>query len=237
MTCDIVIRSYYRDFRWLRYCLTSIARFCVGFRRVVLVVPESSRERLAWRDLRGDVTIWCPDYADDYLGQQVTKLHADALTDADYVCHVDSDCVFERCTEPADLIDGEGRPRVRMAPYRVLDRHVPWKALTEGFLGMKVEYEFMRDPPYTFPRWIYPALRDYAWSRHGVSLESYILSRPPRGFSEQNALAAYAYGHHRDAFTWHDVAADSAPGPPCRAYWSWAGVDESTAHELDQLLR
>ena len=36
---DIVIRSYYKDFRWLEWCLRSIDRFCQGFRQVVLVVP------------------------------------------------------------------------------------------------------------------------------------------------------------------------------------------------------
>ena len=150
MTCDILIRSYYKDLDWLHYALRSIRRHCRGFSRVVLVVPHSSRERLHWLGLAGD-TIWSsPDYRDDYLGQQVSKLSADLYTDAEFVCHIDSDCMFYRDTTPADLFV-QGKPRVLMTPYARLDPHVPWKGITEQFLGIPVEFEFMRTPPYVFP--------------------------------------------------------------------------------------
>lgn len=236
MTCDIFIRSYYRDFSWLAYCLEAISRHCRGFRKVVLVVPASSRERLDWLGLKADETLTCPDYRDDYLGQQVTKLHADLLTDADFICHIDSDCIFQRRTRPADLFQ-DGRPRVLMARYARLDRHVPWKALTERFLGWPVANEFMRTPPYTFPRWLYPALRQHAQAKHGMPLEQYIVSQPPRGFSEFNALSAYAFRRHREHFTWVDVHRQAPPKPVCRVYWSWAGIDAKTRGELEALTR
>jgi len=235
MTCDIVIRSYYKDFRWLDWCLRSIERFCIGFGHAILVVPEASRERLDWLGLSGDRTITCPDYADDYLGQQVTKLYADRFSDADYICHVDSDCVFVQPVRPDTLFE-QGLPRLTMVPYRTLDRHVPWRGLTERFIGAPVEYEFMRSPPYMFPRWLYPALRRHVRALHGVTAEHYVLSQPPRGFSEINALAAYAYVHERDAFTWIDLSRASAPEALCRAYWSWGGIDAGTEAELEALL-
>jgi hypothetical protein len=217
----------------LRYCLASIERYCSGFRRVVVVIPEASTAKWHWLGLDADRVRHCPLYRDDYLGQQVTKLHADQYTDADYICHVDSDCVFQRPTTPADLIDA-GRPYVLMEPYARLDSHVPWRALTERFLGEKVSHEFMRRPPYTFPRWVYPALRRRCWARHGISLETYVLSQPPRGFSEFNALGAYAYRHHRDAFTWVDAA--DAPPQPCRVFWSRQSLDARVRQEIDRLL-
>jgi hypothetical protein len=235
LVCDIVIRSYFKDFRWLDWCLRSVQRFCVGFRQVVLVVPASSRERLEWRGLAGGVTFTCPDYRDDYLGQQVTKLSADEYTDADYICHVDSDCVFTRITRPEDLFE-DGRPRVTMAPYATLDRYLPWQPITEAFLGDRLDYEFMRTPPYTFPRWLYAAVREHSLARHGVTIERYVLDRPPRGFSEINALTGYAYLHAPDALAWHDVTTGGVPEPPCRVYWSWGGIDARTERELTALL-
>ncbi|MFA1550217.1 hypothetical protein [Actinomadura chokoriensis] len=232
---DIVIRSYQRDFQWLRYCLESIGRYCTGFRSVVVIIPPASLAKWRWLGLSADRVLCCPAYRDDYLGQQVTKLHADRYSDADFICHVDSDCVFERSTTPGDLTC-EGRPYVLMEPYARLDRHIPWRALTERFLGEDVGHEFMRRPPYTFPRWLYPALRKRSRELHGMSLEEYVMSRPPRGFSEFNALGAYAYRHHRDAFHWIDVAHDAAPPPPCHVFWSRQNLDASIRAEIRRLI-
>ncbi len=230
-----MIRSYYRDLRWLELCLQSIRRHCSGFRRTIVVVPASSRARLDHAGLAGDVTLTCPDVPDDYLGQQVTKLTADLLTDAGLICHVDSDCIFRRATTPRDLLV-DGRPYVLLEPYDRLDPHVPWKLLTERFLGGRVEHEFMRSPPYTFPRWTYRALRAHALETLGTPLEEYVLAQPHRGFSEFNALGAYAYRFHRSEFTWIDPLVDRAPEPPCRVFWSRTGPTAEQLREIAELL-
>jgi hypothetical protein len=178
---------------------------------------------------------WCPNHRDDYLGQQVTKLYADRYSDADYICHVDSDCVFQRPTTPADLTV-KGLPYVLMAPYARLDSHVPWRRLTEQFLGTPVAFEFMRRPPYTFPRWLYPQLRQWCQQQHATPLDRYVMGRPPRGFSEFNALSALAHSQHRDAFTWIDVTAQEPPPAPCRVYWSRMHPDAATDDEIRRLL-
>jgi Family of unknown function (DUF6492) len=233
MHCDILIRSYYKDLGWLAYALRSIRRHCHGFSKVIVVVPQSSRERLDWLRLNGDVTITCPNYRDDYLGQQVTKLMADTFSEADYICHIDSDCIFQRSTTPEDLLVGR-RPAVLMAPYDSLDSHTPWKALTEQLLRREVPMEFMRTPPYTFPRWIYAAFRQHVSALHGTSLEKYVLRQPYRGFSEFNALGAYAYLYHHESFVWRDVG--HIHDSPCRVFWSWGGIDSATRREIEDLL-
>jgi hypothetical protein len=212
-----------------------VHRFCRGFRHVVVVLPRSSLARWTWSGLTADRVLCCPDYRDDYLGQQVTKLYADTWSDADFVCHVDSDCVFQRPTAPADLAI-DGRPYVLMAPYARLDPHIPWRPLTEQFLGTPVAFEFMRHPPYTFPRGIYPAVRQHCRERHAMSLDDYVLGRPPRGFSEFNALAALAHRDHHTEFTWIDVTAQDAPPAPCRVFWSRQPPDVHTHREMRALL-
>lgn len=235
--CDLFIRSYYRDFEWLRYCLASVGKYCAGFRAVVLVIPESSRPWLCRHplDLSGVRLLTCRDYRDDYLGQQATKLQADRFTDADYVCHIDSDCIFWRRTTPDDLCAG-AKVRVLMRPSAPLGRHYPWRLPTENFLGWDVGYDYMCHPPFTFPRWLYAAVRDHAVAVHGVDIESYLDAQPSRGFSEFNTLAAFAYRYHRERFTWIDVTAQ-APAPPlCEWFWSWGGIDPDTRRRLEAIL-
>jgi hypothetical protein len=236
VSCDIFVRSYWRDLAWLELCLASVARFCSGFRELIVVVPRSSeawlRRRLG-RLERARLEL-CPHYPDDYLGQQVTKLHADAYTDAELVCHVDADCIFCAPIRPEDLLD-YGKPMVVTRPYALLDRHWPWRRPTEEFLGREVTFDFMQRPPFVFPRWLYGRLRDHAVRRHGVDLERYVLSRPPRGFSEFNALGAYAHAYHHERFAWVDAGADPR-APTCRWYWSWGGLDAATADEVRELV-
>jgi hypothetical protein len=235
LNCDIFIRSYYKDFGWLSYALRSVRKYCYGFSKIIVVVPESSRRKLDWLGLAGDVTIICPDYRDDYLGQQITKLTADLISDADFICHIDSDCIFQKQTRPEDLFERR-KPRILMAPYARLDHRIPWKVLVESLLCHEVEFEFMRTPPYTFPRWLYSEFRTHILSLHGCSLDDYILKQPPRGFSEFNALGAFAYDRYYSAFHWLDEDLWGPSQQHCKAYWSWGGIDERTKNQLEHNL-
>ena len=236
MTVDLFIRSYWKDFDWLQFCLASIAKYCHGFRAVVLVLPHSTRPWLRRLEVCGDVRVEiCRNYRDDYLGQQATKLLADTFTDADYVCHVDSDCIFHRPTTPHDLM-ADGRPRMLKRSSAQLGRHYPWRKPTEKFLGWSVADDFMQQQPLLFPRWLYPAVRRHAVATHGLDIETYLESQPPRGFSEYNVLGAFAWARYRDRFAWIDTGG-APPGPaPCRWYWSWGGLDSRTAAEIRQII-
>jgi hypothetical protein len=237
VTYDIFIRSYYKDLDWLVYCLASINKFCSGFRSVIVVVPRSSWSRL--RKL-GSVTSGvrfevCSDYRDDYLGQQITKLHADLFTDADMICHVDADCIFTRPASPGALIH-KGRSSILIRPIASLGRHRPWQRPTEDFLGWRVQYDFMQHPPFTFPRQIYAEVRNHALQIHGMDLERYVSGRPPRGFSEFNVLGAYAYERHRDWFTWIDLTMEDPGESLCQWYWSWGGLSSEIRQEIEAFL-
>jgi hypothetical protein len=235
-SCDLFIRSYWKDLEWLHFCLESAYRYCHGFRSVIVVVPHSTEPWLRRAILRHQVRIeFCRDYRDDYLGQQVTKLLADTFSEADYICHVDSDCVFCRPTSPADFIVA-GKPRILMQSNALLGRHRPWQKPTETFLGCQVLDDFMRHPPFTFPRSLYSHLRQHVLAAHGMDIESYILAQPPRGFSEFNVLGAFAWQYHHDQFLWVDTAVSSPPDPNCRWYWSWGGIDPATRKEIQDLL-
>lgn len=234
MTCDILIRTWRRDLAWLELCLAAVGGHARGFDSTVVVLPRSQEP---WLRRAFPLPSWvrlelCPDYRDDYLGQQVSKLNADTYTSADLVCHLDSDCILSRLTTPDDLAP-EGRPVVNMRHYNELDRHWPWRAPTEGFLGVPVEHDFMQQPPFVYPRPLYAQLRDFALATHGVALDAYVLNAGPRGFSEFNALGAYAFTYRRDDFTWVDAGTRE---PHCQWFWTWAGVDAPTRAQVAALL-
>jgi Family of unknown function (DUF6492) len=232
----IFIRSYWKDLAWLAYCLRSIQLFCEGFSEVVVTLPETSRPWLRRTSLP-DVAkvIFVPSCADDYLGQQATKLFADTYCEADFIAHVDADCIFVRPVAPNDLHPG-GRPLSLTKPVADLGRHYPWGKPTEHFLGFSAELDFMQRPPFVFPRWLYPALSEHCLSRHGTTLDRYVLSRPPRGFSEFNALGAFAWRRHRDRFLFLDADSPDAPAPFCDWHWSWGGLTPPIRAAIEELL-
>jgi hypothetical protein len=236
LICDLFIRSYWKDLDWLQFCLASVERYCRGFREVIVVVPQSTEPWLRRRLLQSTTRIeFCHDYRDDYLGQQVTKLFADTFTDADYICHVDSDCVFSRPTTPLDLVE-KGRPRVLIEPCALLGRHRPWQQPTEKFIGYPVFDDFMRQPPFTFPRRLYKEVRQYAVARHGVDIEAYVTGQPPRSFSEFNVLGAFAWQYCHGDFLWIDISVSEPTEPHCRWYWSWGGLDKAVRREIKAIL-
>lgn len=237
-TCDIFIRSYWRDFAWLEYCLRSINRYCSGFREVIVVIPRKSKPWLRfYPGLRSqEVRLeFCRDYEDDYLGQQVTKLYADEFTDASLICHVDSDCIFHRPTTPEDIAPG-GQPRVYTMPVGELPRHWPWTGPTELFLGWAPTHDFLQCPPFTFPSWLYKEIRAFSIRDNHMELSQWILSQPPRGFSEFNVLGAYAYSKYPDHFIWIRATDIGEWERVCHWYWSWAGMDHKTRNDLELIL-
>jgi hypothetical protein len=234
-TTDILIRSYCRDFRWLSFCLQSINKYCHGFRDVVLVVPEGSQERLNRSGIKVSNIKYCPKFRDDYLGQQITKLYADTLTDADYIVHVDSDCIFWRNCTPFDLCEGE-RPIILMTPCRMFSDNAPWQTVTQRFLSMEVYYDFMRRQPLMYPRWLYGELREYARILHDQEAVDYIQDQPPLAFSEFNALGAFAYLFHRNSFSWIETKNLAFDEKFCRIFWSWEGLQKNHEHEIKSIL-
>jgi len=218
---DILIRTYFRDFCWLKLSVQSIVNFVDGFRRIVIVMPQSSFERL-----RGDeipesaraTVLCCPDYADDYLGQQVTKLNADQFTDASLIAHIDSDSIFRvPCSLPV-LLSKSGRPVIRVL-WR--SRRAPndgWRRCVADFHGEALPFDVLAPPPYVFSRDLYPSLRRYCRMRHAVGLEEWCLERRADRLSEFGLLAGQAWFHQRDDYCW--TAADDETGWPCQAYWS-----------------
>jgi hypothetical protein len=225
LAIDIFIRSYFRDFRWLRLSLMSIRAFAAGYRQVVLVLPATSRERMGDGLIPDGLPlrlVFCPDYIDDYLGQQVTKLLADEITDADYLLHLDADCIFIRSIECDRYFLPDGRP---MHLFRSRSLRPPsdgWCQSARRVVGYEGALEFMVALPALYPRWIYGDLRRTCRERLGCNLTDYVLRQCADNFSEFTVLGAFARQQYLNFFDWREP--DDLPDWPCIQFWGRAGL-------------
>jgi hypothetical protein len=218
---DIFIRTYSRDFCWLKLSLLSIMKFVEGYRRIIIVMPGSSLERL-----RGDeipttmpaVVVRCDEYADDYIGQQISKLNADSFTDAQLIAHIDSDCVFcAPCSLPTMLTKNEF-PIIRSLWRSRRPATDGWRCCIADFHGDALPFDVLTPPPLVYSRGLYDSLRRRCISRHRITLDDWSLSRTSDSMSEFGLLAAEAWFHHRNGYSW--AAADDVADWPCNQYWS-----------------
>jgi hypothetical protein len=225
LLCDIFIKTYPKDYPWLKYCLRSIERFCEGFRRVVVVSPETNSKEFmeAVTGYKINILPICNpnEIGDGYLFQQSVKLHADEYTDADWILFTDCDTIFT-CPVSPDTYLKDGKFVWMMTPYSKVD--APWKAITEKFSGPNVDFEFMRRHPAVLPRWLLQGIRQFCIDKHRTTMHAYVTMQPDRGFSEFNALGAYAYLHHRDKFNWIDT--ETVP----ERDWPALTVDQQFSH-------
>lgn len=232
MTCDIVIRSYEGDFDWLTYSLRSIARFATGFRRVVVIVPDGQVPPTG----TNETVFHVKERMEGYMHQQLSKLHADAFSDADYLLFQDSDTIFTRPITPRDVITQGGKVHWLYTPRASMGSGADtWRKETEKAMLQPVEHEFMRRHPFCVPRWALEGLRAWFWRAHGQSLESYIAEQQDRQFSEWNVLGAWLWLHHHSRANW--INTDVELGVPfVIQHYSWGGLKDDTRKLMEAAL-
>lgn len=227
----IFIRSYAKDFPWLQYCLRSIQKYSTGFSEVIVAVPEQDVPLL--KDLTAETVIGVHDVQPGYLGQQISKLTADHHTQADFILHFDSDCVFTKPVTPAALMVN-GYARWLYTPWEELDAQAKrtWYGVMAKCLLESPPYEFMRKACIIAPRWAYAAFRGFIQATHGMSMEDYVLQQPSNQFSEFNCLGFYLWLHHRNEIEWHDTRA-GLPDYGEIQHWSWSGISPNIRKQLE----
>lgn len=182
MPCvDLLVRSYFRDLDLLRGCLSAIDRYLQGYRSVHVVMPRSTIKRVdvTWiQRHRNSILHECEDFNDDYVGQQVTKLHADAFTDAAYVLLVDSDHRFvEPCDLRGQLFDpSSGRLRYMLGRASARQVHDGWRQCASRFFKRAFDADLAGPLPLAVPAKVFTGLRADAMRIHGTTLKEYALS-------------------------------------------------------------
>ncbi len=237
MKVDIFIRTYARDIEALKYCLRSIEKFCTGFRDIIITIPAKDRHLLGYDPKYKVITV--QHYANDYLGQQATKLAAHEYSqDSDLILFVDSDCiVLEPVTPQSFMVDG--KPLILKTKYEELGDSVPWLPITEKAIGFKPVYEYMRRLPLMYWREHLSQLKNYMQIRHTKKLDTYISEQPHNAFSEFNALGAFCEKYYSDAYHFQDTQ-DGVPKAIVMQYWSHDMPNEnkeSMIKKIEKILK
>lgn len=230
MHVDIVIRTYSKDIEWLNYALLSIHKYVTGYRHVIVAIPSEDVKLL--RHLSAEKVVGVSDLQDGYLGQQMTKMQAWKLTNADAIVFWDSDVV---ATQPVDIRSEyfEGDKIIRYKTrYSSLGSACPWQPIVAKSVGFTPEWEYMRRMPLTYWRSTLEKCEQFMVDLHGCSLEYYINSQPYRSFSEFNTLGAFSEARDPEGYLFVDT--ESIDMPPCKVdqMWSWGGITDEVRAKM-----
>lgn len=215
MTIDIFIKSYENDFKFLEYLLYSIRKNVTGYNEVIIVIPKGSTGFPMHVLPDSGVIKEVEEKGDGYLFQQFIKMTAFSYCHADYIMYVDSDCAFHKETDLQKVV--KKKPEILYTHYSRVGDAICWKQPTETFLGVSLEYEFMRRLPLVYKR----KTLENLYAMKGLGLEKYIMSRKNRQFSEFNVIGAYAFMNENKEYTFVNTDDWQYVEPLVHQGWSW----------------
>lgn len=245
MTTDILIVTWHRDAQFLDYALSSIERYCSGFRETVVLCPTRDEAAISpiTEKYPGTSIVLHEEYGCGHHWQMMIKVHADQFTDADMILLSDSDCLFKQPTTPESFLR-DGKPIHLMQRYdhpEIAKGHnggpVPWQAITERDCGWPVPYEYMRRQGFMYPRWLLKEARKHLELRHRCGADEWIMKRampiPPgfRSFCEYNFLNAFAHQKYPEQFCFLEVGKDEIP-----EYTIWQGWSHNINHPINNAV-
>lgn len=239
MKVEILIVSYHKDFQWLDYCLASIRRFANGFNGVTLAIPSNGPDyKIDEWPLEFPITLHrYEEISGKGMVQHEERIcSADLICrDADYVLHLDSDCVFNCNVTPEYYFDGNGRPLYVWRPYNTMPlcpgafpAYKFWTPCVREALGWEPEAYGMCRHPHVYPVSLYPAVRQRIEEVNAVPFRDYVLSKKndfPTGFAEFPTLGEFAFQRMRERFHWIDMTSEVPPDSRVTSFWSHGGLD------------
>lgn len=236
MIVDVFIRTYDKDLRWLIYCLRSIAKNLTGYRNIIICIPEGQRHLIEAWNLTNEIIVTCPEYKDDYLGQQIEKIYAFQHTDADVIMYVDSDLIFYTPLDVSEYFKGDQIQSYK-TDYSKVEGAICWKAITEKALGLELKYEMMRRHCFLYYRDTLIGCVEEFKRRTGQELRDYIIEQPLRQFSEFNYVSAYADMIKDKRYNFQDTEIIEMPINKVKQYWSWSNLTNEERLEIEGLLK
>lgn len=228
MTTSIFCKGCRKDRFFMDYLLRSLEKFASGFLETIVVLPEGDMPHFEGVDFHGAKVCWVDELdGQNYLRQQIFKLHSDEYCSGDFIFVVDSDCFFFDSITP-EIFAPTGKPISLLRHWEDAGKASQWRPITEKFLTFQMMFEGMAALPFIIDRRVLPLLRDYAQATHGCSIDEYILRQPGNEFSEFNALSAFSQRFTPYLYDFR-IADPKHDGFPRRHWqrWSWSpvGVD------------
>lgn len=259
---EILIVTYRKDFPWLMYCLRSIQRFCKGFSRVVILVPQGDVDLLfqmmaTEKTDNPELLIHVKDYYETpgkgMVQHMAMMAKADqfVLPDTKYVLHCDADCIFKMPTTPEHYFWNDKPYQIirtwdslttedpRVPGSKVVSDCLQWRQPTAIQLGFDSPFYTMCMNTAVFPIGFYKRYRDHIENVHRRDFDQVILAGRnefPQTSMDWTAMGAYAERHMHDQFHWFDVATPPYPVDRKQAFWSHGGITPEVKKDIDSLL-
>lgn len=240
MNTEILIVSYKRDFRYLKYCLRSIAKFATGF-STRLVVPNQDFEEAVELARHHDPNA-CVVSGDEWPGKgMLWHMYVIMCADewcptADVICHMDSDCVFMEPVTPDEYVKN-GKPLLLYESFASLgpkaEEIMKWQVCTRNNLPFEPLYETMRRHPEVYGRKLYARARTLMQQKTGKTVEQYMreqVNEFPQTFCEHVTLGNVAIHEFPDDYEFYDLAKN--PWPKSKLHQGWSHR-EPTSEDKD----
>jgi hypothetical protein len=239
MDTDIFIKSYAKDFPWLKNCLRSISERCSGFRRTIILVPMLDLPAISTWGLTREVIVGVSEPAGKgYDIQQCYKMEADKYTDAELIMFFDSDLYAVKDINPK-ILNVDGKPTIYMTKWEKLtDKEekkgaTMWREVMEHIMKQSIPCEFMRRHPFVYPRWLLKSFRDYIEREFKFSIWEYFVGGKCKyPLSEFNLLGAFAWVFYKSKFNFVDTDSLTMPDPLVYQFWSHGGPGYADNHNM-----
>ena len=232
MTTDIFIRTYDRDLAFLVHAVKSIRDRVTGYRDIVVTAPRAEAIRIG--KAIGLPVIGVQPFADDYVGQQHTKIKATEHSDAEVICFWDSDTVAAHPVDLNTLLFSGDRLIMHHVPFDGLqDGSQVWQQIMARDMGSVPDFEFMRRMPLAYHRSTLIGCVNHIEALHGMQLDAYMKRLPHRSFTEFNCTGMWAYANERDLYDWRvDEAEVQQWKVLVKQFWSWGGITREIREDL-----
>lgn len=240
MNHEILMVSYRRDFRYLKYCLRSISKFASGFTSRLIVPNRDFAEAVELVRQHNPATAVAS--GDEWSGKgMLWHMYVIMYSDewcptADVVLHVDSDCVFTEPVTPEDYMVN-GKPLMLYESFASLGpKHsevLKWQQCTRNNLPWEPLYETMRRHPEVYCRRLYPRARAMMQQKTGKTVEEYLKGCEntfPQNFCEHVTLGNVAIHEFPDDYEFYDLSVK--PWPPNKLRQAWSHR-EPTAEDME----
>lgn len=254
----ILIVTYWKDAPWLEYCLKALKKFCTGFTGITVAIPRKDFSHFAF--MKADYGVTLRLYDETRGKGMIEHMARMAMADefvpegTDFVCHLDSDCIFHTPTTPADYFT-DGKPVYLFRTWQSLTTEDPknpgskvvsdcaqWFTPTVKQLGFDPDVYTMCRHPSVFPLAFYKQYREHVASVQKMPFLDYMLSGRnefPQDRMDWTAMGAWAYQMMHGCFHWVDIGAPGAVVPKDRqkTFWSHAGIKPETKAEMEGFLK
>lgn len=240
---ELFVVTYGRDFRYLKYFLKSVEKYASGFYGMTILVPDedfAELKRVVADYYHGKIPVrlkHCYVWAGKgMLWHEAHVCRSEKwCPKADFVAHIDPDCIFTGPTTPEDYFE-DGKPILPYENFDTLIMRQPgtihWKKALAKCLPFPVDNEFMRRHPEVYHIGLYEKLRQQVEEKTSMEFNNYVRScqnEYPQGFTEYPALGAVAAKYFPELYHLHDCATERNPDKspyPVQQCWSHVAPDE-----------